>query len=359
MIEFETYPKEEVWTSFVPDVIATTDTTGKIVFTIYCGGFPDGDVVFKNTMYAVGGKIVVTDLGEVLSTYMRSKTLRVASFTLKASEGSESGVSALASFTACYCTRAMKLSVRAWASAFFLSTFQTGTISPKESLRLTALCGKDETSCSITAVGRTGTGAIVQCTFPMAVTPQNVDGLQAVELPLISTQAVHVQASTLSKLHSLLSFTVNFGARSIQMFVVDRPANSVTFRFANMFNVEERLTLRGVVKKTLELTRGEAIVNQSSRAYDISGYRSYELTTVPMPEADAARVEQLVASWRVADAAGRNLFFTSTDFSYDTDNSTLKTLTLQWRYAYRKIVDETETPATSTIFTDPFTYQFS
>lgn len=359
MIEFTKYPTEEVWTSYVPDVTITTDTTGKVVFTLYHGGFPDGETVFENAFYASGGEIVISGLGEVISTYMRSKSLTTASFTMKASEGSTAGESALASFTAFYCTRAMTESVRTWAARHFLTTAQSAVMSEKESLRLSAICAPGETTVTITAVGRTETGEIAQCPFNGSLTLQDTDALQVVALPTITPQLVLQQASTLGKLRSLLSFTVCHGARSLQVFVRQQPEDTVAFRFLNTFGIEESITLRGVIKKTLELTRGETIAAQTTHTYDITGYRTYELTSSPMPEDEAARVEQLVESWRVTDSAGRRLIIANTDFAYDTDSATLKTVTLQWRYAYRKIVEETQTDETAGVFSDPFTYQFS
>ena len=359
MIEFTKYPNAEVWTSYMPEITAKTDYDGKVEFSVYHGTYPDGTLVFKNTLWTAAGTVAIADIGEILATYMRSQSLKIATFTLKASEATETGETALASFTACYCTQMMKMTVREWAQSMFLTTAQTLMLTERETLRLSALCHKGETELTVTAVGVTDKGTTAQCTFTGSLALQDTDGLQLVSLPGISPSLVLHQVSTLARIVKLQSFVVNYGDRSLQVFVADKPADSVTFRFLNMFGVEETLTLRGVVKKTLELTRGETIVNQTTLTYDVASQRTYELTTEPMPEDEAVRVEQLASSWKVADADGRAIDVTNTDFSYDTDNSTLKTLTLTWRYAYRRAVDETERPASAGIFSDPFTYQFS
>lgn len=359
MIEFTAYPDGNVWSTEIPTVSVTTDITSKVVFTLY-SGTTSGDVVFTNTFFAQNSVISVVGLGDIVAAYMRSKSQIFGTFSIKVADATGSQ-SASSSFCVCYCDRQMPVTVDDWATSRFLISADQVSMHGSDSLPLTALCLPTESTVKVNVVGTTAAETLTQQSVSYLIPSSLSSGFRVADVGPITVTSLTkmLEAKYITPIKNILSFVIILGNRHLQVFVKDNPEHSVAFRFKNMFNVQEPITLAGVTKRALDLTRNEAVVAGKSIQYDISGYRTYELTGAPMILSDAARVEYLVTSWSVTDESGRDILITSTDFSYDDDSTTTKSVTINWRYASQKVLDETALPTAAGIFSEPFSYQFS
>ncbi len=359
MIEFTKYPDGNVWATEIPTVSVTTDITSKVVFTLY-SGTTSGDVVFTNTFFAQDSVISIVGLGDIIAAYMRSKSQIFGTFSIKAADSTGSQ-SASGSFCVCYCDREMPVTVDEWATSRFLVTADQISMHGSGSLPLTALLKTSETKAKFNIVGTTADGSLTQQSVTAILPSTIATGYHVTDIGPVTVAGLLklLEDTYRTPIKNILSFVVIVGSRYLQVFVKDNPEHSTTFLFKNMFNVQEPITLAGVTKRALDLTRSEAVVEGKSIQYDISGYRTYELTGAPMILADAARVEYLVGSWSVTDESGRDIIITSSDFSYDDDCTATKAVTINWRYASQKVLDETALPSSAGIFSEPFSYQFS
>ncbi len=358
MIQFTKYPSGNVWSSGISTVTLITDSASKVSFALYCGDDASGDLVFENGFFAVGSSVVVSGLGNVLSDYMRAHSQILQQYTIKATVDSETDQK---TFTVCYCDRLMPCTVDLWAANRYLTSAERLTIPSDGSISLTSLCASTENKYKIIAVGKDANGNTMQCTLTEKIVIPFSSGLQVLDITGISPAYIIEQSATthINPIVEVRSFTINHGSRSMTVFVVPTPENSVTFKYQNIFNVQETITIAGTVKKALDLTRSEAVVSGVTVQYDITGYRTYEITSAPMTQAEAARIEALVTSRSVVAPSGRAVLITSTDYSYDTDSASLKSVTLAWRYASQYVLDETDTAVSDGIFSDPFSYQYS
>jgi len=94
----------------------------------------------------------------------------------------------------------------------------------------------------------------------------------------------------------LLSFTVRCGQRSVTSFVDNSLTDLESFYFRNCFNVWDSATLPVETTAKTDIERSLAIINGSSRFYNQSTAKTYEVEAGPLTSDEAGWIGQLFSS---------------------------------------------------------------
>lgn len=349
MATFITYPSGNVWTSALKEVALTTSAASVSVEVAA------GDTqLFSEAYTPSSGQFVFYGLDEIIETYMRDKGLSILSCTIKATA---SDGNAESQFTAFYCSRAMRTSVDEWIQKAFLTPASFATLAPETPFSL-ALAASSDTSFRINGVAENADGDKLPFNYSGSIDPVST-GMVDLRVLDVSPKKVLETVSSQGFVR-ILAYSVVVGGRSFSVFVDNIHRESCyTFIYRNMFNVQETLRLCGVVNRNMTLERGEAVIGGSSVLYDVTAGRTYELTTAPLRRSEAVMLEQLQQSHDVMDGNGDPVILTDDNYEYDTDLTTMKSVKLAWRYADNRVVDDTQLPDSSGIFTEEFDSRFT
>lgn len=350
MATFITYPSGNVWTSALKEVALTTSAASVSVEVAA------GDTqLFSETYTPSTGQFVFYGLDEIIETYMRDKGLSILSCSIKATA---SDGNAESQFTAFYCSRAMRTTVDEWIQRAFLTAANFATLAPDTPFSLALTASSSDTSFRINGVAENADGDKLPFNYSGSIDPVST-GMVDLRILDVSPKKVLETVSSQGFVR-LLAYSVVIGGRSFSVFVDNIHRESCyTFIYRNMFNVQETLRLCGVVNRNMSLERGEAVIGGSSVLYDVTAGRTYELTTAPLRRSEAVMLEQLQQSHDVTDINGYSVILTDDNYEYDTDLTTMKSVKLAWRYADNRVVDDTQLPGSSGIFTEEFDSRFT
>lgn len=350
MATFITYPSGNVWTSALKEVALTTSAASVSIEVA-----TSDTQLFSEAYTPSSGQFLFYGLAEILETYMRDKGLSILSCSIKATA---SDGNAESQFTAFYCSRAMRASVDEWIQKAFLTPASFATLAPDSPFSLSLAATNSETSFRINGVAENADGDKLPFNYSGSIDPVSTG---TVDLRILDVSPKKVLETVSSQgFVRLLAYSVVVGGRSFSIFVDNIHRKSCyTFIYRNMFNVWETLRLCGVVNRNMALERGEAVIGGSSVLYDVTAGRTYELTTAPLRRSEAVMLEQLQQSHNVTDGNGYSVILTDDNYEYDTDLTTMKSVKLAWRYADNRVVDDTQLPDNSGIFTEEFDSRFT
>lgn len=350
MATFITYPSGNVWTSALKEVALTTSAASVSVEVAA------GDTQLFSEAYTPStGQFVFYGLDEIIETYMRDKGLSILSCSIKATA---SDGNAESQFTVFYCSRAMRTTVDEWIQRAFLTAANFATLAPDTPFSLALAASSSDTSFRINGVAENADGDKLPFNSSGSIDPVST-GMVDLRILDVSPKKVLETVSSQGFVR-LLAYSVVIGGRSFSVFVDNIHRESFyTFIYRNMFNVQETLRLCGVVNRNMSLERGEAVIGGSSVLYDVTAGRTYELTTAPLRRSEAVMLEQLQQSHDVTDINGYSVILTDDNYEYDTDLTTMKSVKLAWRYADNRVVDDTQLPDSSGIFTEEFDSRFT
>ena len=232
------------------------------------------------------------------------------------------------------------------------------TLAPDTPFSLALAASSSDTSFRINGVAENADGDKLPFNYSGSIDPVST-GMVDLRILDVSPKKVLETVSSQGFVR-LLAYSVVIGGRSFSVFVDNIHRESCyTFIYRNMFNVQETLRLCGVVNRNMSLERGKAVIGGRTVVYDVTAGRTYELTTAPLRRSEAVMLEQLQQSYDVTDINGFSVILADDNYEYDTDLTTMKSVKLAWRYADNRVVDDTQLPDSSGIFTEEFDSRFT
>lgn len=291
-------PQGLVLSSAVTEVSVSVD--GDFVDVSLIG--PGGAVVLAERYYAYSGYVTLYDLRSLMEMVMRSSGIAVADFTLKVFSGSDVADSCV--FHVLYCDRlSFSSDVPAILKENFLSTLSMRRVAPDSTVSLFLFADEGESiEYSVAFSFRVrGSEDIRRHSFS-ADSGKTAVSSDVVQLNISTAslcEAAATSAGTKAADVELLSFTVSCGQRSMTFFVDRSLFDSETFWFRNCFNVFDSITLPSVTIAKTDVDRTLASVNGSSRFYNQSTSKSYEVQSGPLTSDEAEFIDQLFSSYDV------------------------------------------------------------
>ena len=167
---------------------------------------------------------------------------------------------------------------------------------------------------------------------------------------------------------TLLSFTVRCGQRSVTCFVDNSLTDLESFYFRNCFNVWDSATLPVETTAKTGVDRSLAIINGSSRFYNQSTTKTYEVEAGPLTSDEAGWIDQLFSShdvFRIEPDPTNSydplllapILITDATCEIQDGDEKLNTVKFTWRYTdNRPIVRLSASPG---IFTSPYNIVYS
>lgn len=167
---------------------------------------------------------------------------------------------------------------------------------------------------------------------------------------------------------TLLSFTVRCGQRSVTCFVDNSLSDLESFYFRNCFNVWDSATLPVATTAKTDVDRSVAIINGSSRFYNQSTTKTYEVEAGPLTSDEAGWIDQLFSShdvFRIEPDPTNSydplvlapILITDATCEIQDGDEKINKVKFTWRYTdNRPIVRLSASPG---IFTSPYNIVYS
>lgn len=350
MLGFTKYPSGNVWLHDIGTVVISSDSP-YVDFALAA----DETEIFQNRYHPYQSSITIIGLDELADTYMRENNLAYCSFQMKITDSTESsGITRV--FSVLYSSRIMSLAADDWSANRFLTTVETLLIDQSSDLSLAMIASSTDKEYSLFVCGTDSVGNQLTDKHTLPVN-HPVRGKKLVYLPVSPADVLRLCAE--KDIRQVLSYSITCGNRSITVFVRQLvPPNIQQFRFRNIFSVFENISLQGkIVRKTTTKRESAIIARQTTVFYTLST-REYELSTT-LTFDEAMRVEDMMESPEVTDAQGKAVILTNEDLSVDNIQTSLKQLTLSWKYADAEPTDHTVLHESSNIFSQQYDKQFS
>lgn len=366
MIRFGFYTPPVVFSSDLPDVAIFTDHDF-VDFRLLAGNY----VLLEGRYYALNGTVIVSDIASIIEHFLAGNTdSNLFDFNLEAKAGDET---ATADFTVLYCDRSTGIfSPEEWVRENFLTLSPIRRLAPdsyinvswytteKEGIlfRVYATFINDKGQRDTYQYAHSGNGQIA-----------HVNGILS-ELVFLSD--VRDRIKSVKKIESLTlqSVTVRCGERSATFFIDSALDGIVPFYYLNCFGVVEQLSLQRTTTGKVKANRPIATLGKTSRFYDVTTSKEYEVESAPLTTDECIQIEQMLTSPSVRVPFGESTYLYDTDFDAlmpilitdftsefsDTDDKP-NTVKFTWRFAEnRPFVKLYESPG---IFNDKFNPTFS
>lgn len=359
-------PQGLVLSSAVTEVSVSVD--GDFVDVSLIG--PGGIEVLAERYYAYSGYVTLYDLRSLMEMVMRSSGIAVADFTLKVFSGSDVADSCV--FHVLYCDRfSFSSDVPTLLKENFLSTLSMRRIATDSSLSLFLFAEEGENiGYSVALSFRVRGSEEVRRHSFSADSGKTAVSSDVVQLNISTSSLCEVAATSTGVKAAdveLLSFTVSCGQRSMSFFVDRLLRDSETFWFRNCFNVFDSITLPSVTSAKTDVERTLASVNGSSRFYNQSTSKTYEVQSGPLTSDEADFIDQLFSSYEVyrieQDVTNEDepfvlapVLVTDSTCEILHGDEKLNSVKFTWRYTdNRPIVHLAMSPG---IFTSPYNIAF-
>lgn len=269
----------------IPDVAFTiTGADAAVAITV------DGDTIYSETLYPVGGKITLGDLSSLFTPYARQKLRISAAITItehKADGRTDGTQSLMARIVCCSAdigNNGEPVNVSDFCDRHFLTLLMGEKVSAEGRLEFLHYLGTDTPQCVATYAD--GSEA--------SFTPPKVQGND-----IYSTIDVSPSRFTTAG-KRLVAFTVTAGSRS-QRFVIDpdNPDCAPVLLFTNSFGCDELLYCTGMHKVSPSYKRSSSVINGLKRNYLIEETRTFKADTGYLSPAMADWADDLFRSDRV------------------------------------------------------------
>lgn len=324
--------------------------------------------LLRERYYAHTGRVTLYDLGTLIEDDMRTSGKTAADYTLRVFTDTVNNKADSWVFHVLYCDRfTANADVSVFLKENFLTTLSVRRIAANSTISLFFYAEKGESVAYTIAhtFRKYGSEATYKHLFTMDAgkTASSAGVMQiTIDQSAIVADAAAFATARPSDIE-LLAFTVRCGQRSISFFVDTSLEEHNSFYFRNCFNVWDWATLPMVTTAKTDVDRSLAIVNGSSRFYNQSTEKIYEVEAKPLTSDEAEWIDQLFSSYDVfrivQDATNSNdplvmvpvLITESTCEMQDGDEKP-NSVKFKWRYAdNRPIIHLSASPG---IFTSPF-----
>lgn len=306
------------FSSTLPDVRFSATEQALVTISI------DGETVFSERLWPVGGYVTLEDLRGLVEPYADARQAVV--LAIDATEGAS--YSASATVVCCHADFGDETAAN-YLGSHFLSILQ----GPK----LTAL-GRLE----LLPVQGTGTTATCTATYSDGTTAAFSVGTYLVQTHFTEYDVSPSLFTTSGK--TLIAYTVTVGNRT-QEYRLDlsSPDCAPILIFENSFGVEEVVYCTGLHKVDPSYKRSATYIGRHQRNYNIEETRSFKADTGPLTTAMANWLDDLFRSRyvRVANlyngsvVPGKEVIITDSKSAYSNDDAELPRFTFTYQYAQR------------------------
>ena len=334
---------------------------------------PGGHTILSERYYAYTGTVTLYDLGSIIESEMSNSGYTFADYTLRVFADTVGNNSDSCTLHVLYCDRyVIGNDIPLFLSENFLTTLTMRRIAPVSTVSLLYYAEAGEsTEYSISHIfRRVDSDAMYSHTFYMrGGETATYSGIVQINIPLslIIADAAAFATAQLTDVVPL-SFTVRCGQRSISFFIDPALADSEMFFFRNCFNVWDWLMLPTLTTAKTDVERSTALINGSSRFYDQSVTKSYEVEVGPLTSDEADWIDQLFCSYDVIRIERNQtdhydpytfapILITESTCEMQDGSEKLNSAKFTWRYAdNRPVLHLTASPG---IFTSPYNLTFS
>lgn len=334
---------------------------------------PGDVVILSERYYAYAGQVTLNDLASLIEADMRMSGHVFASYTFRVFTDSTSNKADSVTFNILYCDRfTVCTDIEVFLKENFLSTLRYRRVADSSTTSLFFFAFQGESlAFRIRYVARKIENGSIYCnTFTLGSGITTAWGIRQINVAVASIIAdAAAKASVRKEEIEIVSFTVTCGQRSISCFVDRSLPNTIdNFAFRNCFNVWDVVVLPLITTTKTDVERSTAVINGSSRFYDQSVNKTYEVTAGPLTADEAEWIDQLFTSYEVFRFEPNDCDDTEpylmrhiliTDMTCEMSDSDEKPNTVKytWRYTdNRPIIRFTASP---NIFTSPFDYRYS
>lgn len=312
----------------------------------------DGDEIYSERLFPVGGSIKLRDLGDLVRPYAKARlvTEMAVGITEQDADGNSLSTSSV-SCTVVYCEADIDMSAEDWCGKHFLSLLLgTRTTTPG---RLEYLHYTGTDSATVTATYDDGTTA----TFTAATIGGNS------KYTTVNVSPGQYTASG----KKLVSYVVSAGNRS-QRFDIDfrNPDCAPILIFDNSFGCEELLYCTGKETVSAAYKYDTAYIEGKNTNYKVTETASFKADTGPLSFAMADWCRELFRSQYVrivnvyggAVTPGKEMVVSDPKVEYDNEPDTLPRITFTVQYA-QKNHNVIQTAREGRIFDNTFDYTFN
>lgn len=343
-------------TSSVSSIRASTQKEC-IDVSLVCENGADGEieVFFSTLLYSFGDIVELSDVGSLVEEYFRKRN-KVADIISIVFDSISIDVHFL------YCEYALPDSFDPQKSFFIASHVQR--VHQDSIIAISAANHGSDMPFVIKAVGHSISDnnlAVAEKSVKRGFNREQTTYFSVNEIIRWALNKTDDEAG--ENLRDVLYFSIEYFGIQKMCYIVPAEAY-LTFSFRNIFNVEEFIDVVGVVTAKTDVSREIAVCNGSSKQYDRSVNRTYQVESEPLTLDEVAIFEQFIASHHVCMCLEGNNFDILIDehtCEPSSADDALTTIKFTWRFAdqrprifdsivngimptRRKIFDETFSP---------------
>lgn len=364
---FTYHPDGPVFVSELATVTITTDAAS-CVFSILNRS---GQLVYKETLWASSGQIVVCGLDKILKHIISAAGLTFDLFYFKVKASNESSYSDNVTCNVIYLDRTViGVSAKDFVAHNFLTTLGSRQVPFNLDIPLAFFKLSDDSPSVSVACELYDS---VHDNFSYTTLSFELDmPVTSVGLAQFNFNPKTLQALASTEIGSnignfnLRSFTVVAGARSLTCFVNRDLDNMRCFYFRNMFNALELAALHHATKRVSKAESSEAYCNGRKSVYDRRLIKSFEVETAPLTLELGDWIDQLLTSPDVKtvvsladDGATTLADVVITDSTCEISDETEVSNTVKFTWQFADAANALIANAPSAIFTEQFNPTFS
>ena len=330
-------------------------------------------VLLSERYYAHAGRVKLYDLGTLIEDNMRISNSATADFTLRAFSDTVDNKADSWVIHVLYCDRfTANADVSIFLKENFLTTLSVRRVTPNSTISLFFYAEKGESIAYTVAhtFRKYGSEAIYKHEYYMdsgkTATSSGVVQINIAQSAIVADAAgfALVRPSEIE----LVMFCVRVGQRSITFFVDPSLDERETFYFRNCFNVWDWAALPQVTTSKTDVDRSLAVINGTSRFYNQTTEKTYEVQAQPLTSDEAEWIDQLFSShdvFRIEPDPTNSydplvlapILITDATCEIQDGDEKLNKVKFTWRYTdNRPIVRLSASPG---IFTSPYNIVYS
>ena len=344
-------PESFSFSSDIDDIIfATSEERGDILLTVTAAGTNAAVTVLNETLYAIGGRITLCELGALIEPYVR----QYQELTLACSFDDGTPVS-ITPVTVFFANADVGMSAASFVQSHFLTTLSGEKITSH--LRDEFLYARGASSATITATVLLSSGTIQTLTASLSAEATNVVSRFRVSPDTVAS------AISLPTGATLLSYTITSGSREASFRVIEEvqpPAPSLIF--VNSFGCDEIIHCIGTHKKESRFDRSQARILGLLSNYRVVEDRVFTANTGALNSPMADWADELFRSEDVRHwfdgAPGKNVVITDSKSELTNDDDFIPSYSFSYVYAQR-IHNVLQPSHAGRIFDYTFDYTFN
>lgn len=364
MNSFGFYTPSVVLSSDLPDVSIYT-THDAVDFRMTANGI----VLLQGRYYALGGKIVVSDITSIIEHFLAGNTdSNLCDIRIEAYVGEDEVDYIDRTFTVLYCDKTTGLvDPLQWLQENFLTLTRSRRLAPDSFINLSWYTTEREgisfrVFCTfLDDKGQRGTYSYVHSGNGLIA---HFNGLMT-EYVMLRDVCKRIMTARKIDAVTLQSVTIRCGNRSATFFVDPGLANLVPFYYLNCFGVPEHISLPRTTTTKVKTDRSVALLGKYSQFYDITHSKEHEVESGGLSQDECLQVEQMITSPSVKIPTGPDTAVYETDFDamlqvlitdytceFSNSDEKLNTVKFTWRLSNNR--PNIDPPFTPGIFDDHF-----